>query len=368
MGNQAATPSASSAEADANGETASAGVATYEGDEGGGVDGADAGWAWSPTPASADLGPAAVMEGREAPRGVVDPGVAPGGDVGPVAGGVGAPAVGDVVGEPDGAVLGVGLPGAVGIEVGVANHLRADVAGGDGVLVTLVEAGAPGVQGVVLGEVGVLELDGVGAMHLHGVAAGEGLVDAGPGDDGVAGEDDEVRGAAGLVGVNAVVAGGLDEHGAVGGIDLNLAAGVEGEDAEVDGALGEGELVVLVGEVGEGDVGALADAELGAAELEDGAGGLGGVDAVAADHGVVGRGEGPVVGAIGLEGDVAGEVGEAGYAGGRVAGILGVGSSGNEERGGDESLLEMLAWGCLRRQALWRALPVYNPNSGRGIR
>src|SRR5262249_40576272 len=58
-----------------------------EGNQGRGIDRAHAHdhAAGNPDPTPADHGPAAVVEGREAPRGVIDPGPAPRLDPGPVA-------------------------------------------------------------------------------------------------------------------------------------------------------------------------------------------------------------------------------------------------------------------------------------------
>ncbi len=71
----------------------------------------------NPTPASAHLRPAAVVEGREAPRLVVDPGPAPGVDVGPAAIAVGRPVLRNIAREPDLAVVGRLLEVAIGVEI-----------------------------------------------------------------------------------------------------------------------------------------------------------------------------------------------------------------------------------------------------------
>src|SRR3546814_15667603 len=69
-------------------------------------------------------GPAAVMEGREAPRGVIDPRPPPGLDPGPVAVPVRGPAHGDGRRGPDRAVRRVDAPGAVGVEILVAGDRK----------------------------------------------------------------------------------------------------------------------------------------------------------------------------------------------------------------------------------------------------
>src|SRR5690606_31346533 len=66
-------PAHRAAAGDAHAEAAAA----DKGDQGRGVDRAHVARSGDPAPAAADVGPASVMEGREAPGGVVDPGPAP---------------------------------------------------------------------------------------------------------------------------------------------------------------------------------------------------------------------------------------------------------------------------------------------------
>ncbi len=81
-----------------------------------------------PAPGVAVVDPAAVVERREAPRRVVDPGPAPRAHPGPVAGGVRRPVGRHRARHPERAVFGRLLPLAVAIEVLGAGHLGRDVA------------------------------------------------------------------------------------------------------------------------------------------------------------------------------------------------------------------------------------------------
>ena len=74
-----------------------------------------------PGPASADVRPTAVMERREPPGRVVDPGPAPGGYIGPVPFPVWRPAGGHLR-IPDRAIVGRRVPGAVAGKVLAARH------------------------------------------------------------------------------------------------------------------------------------------------------------------------------------------------------------------------------------------------------
>ncbi|EWS54995.1 hypothetical protein X551_02201 [Methylibium sp. T29] len=111
-----------------------------------------------PAPAAADQRPAAIVEGREAPGRVVDPGPAPGPHVGPVPVAVGGPAVGQAARVPDGAVVRRGGPVAVLVERLDAGGLGRDIArGGQAVLVAVACLG-PRIEVVALAHRAQLQL------------------------------------------------------------------------------------------------------------------------------------------------------------------------------------------------------------------
>ena len=93
-----------------------------------------------PEPAAAALHPAAVMERRKAPRGVVDPGPAPRLHPCPVACAVRCPAGVNATRGPDGAVVGVVVPAAVTVKLVGAGHGGRDIARGCDAVTALDEA------------------------------------------------------------------------------------------------------------------------------------------------------------------------------------------------------------------------------------
>ncbi len=136
-------------------------LAADEGDQRRGVDRPVAALAGHPAPAAVEQGPAAVMEGGEAPGRVVDPGPAPRLHEGPMALAIGRPADLDLGRKPDRPVIGHRLPLAIGVEVLIAGHVR----GNEG-------QGLRGGQqaGAVFGP--LVERGGVDRHHLHAALVG----------------------------------------------------------------------------------------------------------------------------------------------------------------------------------------------------
>ena len=118
-----------------------------------------------PAPGAVDVGPAAVVRNRVTPGRVVDPGPAPGVDPGPVAVPVRRPAAGHARRRPDVAIVRIGAPGAVGIEVFVADDVGRDVARRHRGVAAAVAFARPAVQivvtprrqGLVVGQAGAVE-------------------------------------------------------------------------------------------------------------------------------------------------------------------------------------------------------------------
>src|SRR5262249_17904510 len=104
-----------------------AGCASHKGDESGRIHRTRHDGARHPAPPVTRIGPAAIVEGGEAPRLVIHPGPAPRTDVGPVAVAIRSPVGGYARGIPNVAVVGYVGPASVIIEIFVPSHLRRDV-------------------------------------------------------------------------------------------------------------------------------------------------------------------------------------------------------------------------------------------------
>ncbi len=102
----------------------------------------------APSPAAADVRPAAVVERRIAPRGAVHPRIAPSRQPGPVAEAVRSPFARHVRGKPDGAVVGIGLPRPVRREIVRAHHPARNVCVLPRFVVHPIACGAPRVERV----------------------------------------------------------------------------------------------------------------------------------------------------------------------------------------------------------------------------
>ena len=106
--------------------------------------------AGNPTPAIVHLGPPAVMKGRETPGRVVYPIPTPGIDPDPVAASVWRPADGDAGRIPDWTIAGLVVPGAVLIQVGIADHLIGNITARHGISITVGPGRAPAVESIGL--------------------------------------------------------------------------------------------------------------------------------------------------------------------------------------------------------------------------
>src|ERR1700688_2107927 len=73
-----------------------------------------------PSPARADLAPAAVVKGSESPRGVIDPSPTPGSDPYPVTKAIGCPACRNVRGIPHRTVVSGVRPASVVVQIFIA--------------------------------------------------------------------------------------------------------------------------------------------------------------------------------------------------------------------------------------------------------
>ena len=127
-------------------------------DQSGRVDGADvsnghgARRARNPTPTTAVVDPAAVVERRKAPRSIINPGPAPRRNPCPVAVAIGCPCHNGGMREPHGAVFGNLAPATVIVEIFVADDVIGNVAAGRGVIFTVIATITPAVKVIFVGE------------------------------------------------------------------------------------------------------------------------------------------------------------------------------------------------------------------------
>src|SRR5271157_656003 len=100
----------------------------------------------APTPTPAKPVPAAIVVGSKTPRLVANPGPAPGANPVPIAVAVRRPVGADIVGSPDGTVIGLLAPCAVLVQVAVANRIARNVFGRWGVVFLQVTILRPAIQ------------------------------------------------------------------------------------------------------------------------------------------------------------------------------------------------------------------------------
>ncbi len=131
----------------------------------------------APAPAPAEPDPASVMRRGIAPRRRVDPRVAPTADARPVAVAVRRPARHHFGREPDVAVVGIALPRAVMIEIGIADHFRRHVAGRRAAFVVAIAIRAPRVERIARHRIAHIGELGLRADQDHRLS-GQCLLDA----------------------------------------------------------------------------------------------------------------------------------------------------------------------------------------------
>lgn len=121
-------------------------AATKKTDKGGPIDWLRVNWSRAPSPAAANIGPAAIVIGSKAPRLIVHPGPAPWADPAPGTGAVGRPANFDGTGIPNMAVLGDVAPIAVVVQIVVTSHVARNVPRGNCVIFLQVAVFGPTIQ------------------------------------------------------------------------------------------------------------------------------------------------------------------------------------------------------------------------------
>ena len=284
-------------------------VATDEGHQRRRVHRARAEAAGHPSPARADLRPAAVVRGREAPGRVVHPGPAPGLHPGPAAVAVGRPVGHGDLRVPHGAVGGVLRPFAVGVELLVAGHVARHVAGRGRAVFQRIALGHPLVETVAHGYAAALQRLQVaaGEQRLLALAHGGGLPRLAV-HRGHAGVHGDARGVGARIDVHAVFARLAGHHGQVRGVDLDALAGLQLAHAHRGGAVHQRELGGVVVQHGHAQVGMAGQAHGGPTAVQFGARVGVGDEAGAGGHGPVDGGGGK---ALPVGGDLHGAFGGA---------------------------------------------------------
>ena len=266
----------------------------------------------APAPAVADVGPATVVERREAPRVVVDPGPAPRVDPRPVAAAVRRPARRHARRIPDLAVLRHAAPAAVFVEVGIADRVGRDVVARNRARVARVTRVDPAVEIVAARQVQHFVItqravvEAIGAAGLHAVARVVLAVDVA-----ATLEHRDHRRLALRVDVDAVAAGTVHDERERRRVDLVALAAGQAEHAQVHHAFGEFELGEVVVEVQQREGAALVETDRRRADVHFGARVAIGVEAVAGDERAVQRDFGPAVVAGRLEADLSAQVTDA---------------------------------------------------------
>src|SRR5215469_5639842 len=223
----------------------------------------------APTPVATEIVPAAIMKGSETPRSIVDPRPAPRADVRPVAVTVRSPVGRNIVGNPNVAVGAFFFPGAVVVEIAVADGVTVDVLPRNGIVVLQVTVLGPTVEIIGFVSCGCGHLDvALVAGHVHAEGAG--------------------------------FANRESEIGSVNLIVLSLA---KFTDTEIEFTFGETHLRNILIEVEERDRGHTAEMESGLAGFEFGARGVINPKLVANRHGPILRSGAPITTATWLDRD-----------------------------------------------------------------
>ena len=269
--------------------------AAHEHDEGGCIHRPRHDVTRDPDPAAVPVHPAAIVEGREAPRRIVDPGPAPRLDPGPVAVAVRRPPRHHGMRHPHGPIVGGVTPVAVLVQVLVADRLARHVARRARVVPATVAGGAPllpvvgrqGVANVVTGGIGAGDDGGLVALHRERRAGG--------GDFGFTAPHRHRGRVPGRVHVDAIAAGAEQGHGAVGRVDLEAVLVVEIAQPHAERALRQAHLGRVVVEREEPGRGVWREPQGGRAEGDLRARVGVGPQVVAPVQRVVDRGGRPVV-------------------------------------------------------------------------
>src|SRR5712691_8420242 len=193
----------------------------------------------APAPAAREIVPPAIVVRSKTPRRIVNPGPAPRADPVPIAIAVGGPARGNLGGIPNMPVPRLIAPGAVIIEVVVADHIARNVTRGNRVVFLQVALRGPTIEAVgtrrpidvVFDVFRTVEFGALAGMYFIRFAAG--------GDFTLAAEDGNSGGVAIFIHVNAKCSGLLHGESQVGSVDFVKIAFAEFAHAEIDATFSE---------------------------------------------------------------------------------------------------------------------------------
>src|ERR1017187_7965204 len=276
-----------------------------------------------PTPTAGKRYPASVVEGRVAPRFILNPHPTPGLVIYPMSVVIGSPACGHVAGEPDSAVVGAGQPIAIFIQFSRTGNLRADITIGIGVENLLVALLAPVVQIIRTAGLKPLRINGVRAAQLKRLPVSQVLpIAVRAGDINIVGKVGKYCGVVVRYYIHAKLATLVEACAAARCAHVEALALPQTNTTDVNRPLGHAERDAVGGAVYQAYIGVRADAQISLPHLDLCAPVGVGEDAIARAQREIWECPAPVVRTCGLDRNRAGDGGESPRLGWRVV-ILG---------------------------------------------
>ena len=259
------------------------------------------------------------MKWRKAPGGVVNPGPTPRADPNPVTVVIRRPTDDHGAGNPDRAVIGVGLPLTVLIEVVIAVHVSRDVFCRARIVFELVTRLAPVFEVVEFRRClrVVSELIGAGEQVL--LPGGEIVSFTAAGYLAFTFANDDDGGIAVRIGLDAIFTGSGESERQIGRVYFESVARFEMAEVDFDGALGQLQLHRAIVEIEKRNAGLTGKANGGRANVNFATRIFVGPEIVASGQRTIGISFDPIVFTRGLERDGTLYVIQARYASGRIA-------------------------------------------------
>src|SRR5260370_421006 len=298
-------------------------AAPEEGDESRPIERRTKDRARAPAPAAREIVPTAIVEGSIAPRRIVNPSPAPRADPVPIARAVGSPSGINLSGIPNVAVFRLIPPGAVVVEVVVADHVARYVERGDGVIFFAVALRGPAVEAIGTGSPVNAVFDVVRAIEFRAITGVDFIGFAAGGNFAFAANYGHASGVAGFSYVNAKCSSLLHGESQIRGVNFVEIAFAQFADAEVDAAFRKAHLRDALVKVQEGKRGHAAEMDGSRAGLQFGAGIFVDPKFITDGHRTVSGRAAPVPFAAGLQGDGAVNIADARNARGRILLFIG---------------------------------------------
>ena len=265
-----------------------------------------------PSPAAAEVGPAAVVRWREAPGLVIDPGPSPRRHPGPVPGAIRRPVRRHLAREPHRTVAGVLLPVAIVIKRGVPGHVGRHVARRYRPVLAPIARRCPPVEAVGHRVVARPRIGQVGAGKPHALATAHLDRACVAVEHGAAMAHRHHSGGAVGRNVEPVVAGFARHEGQVRGIHLHLLVLRQRAHAQLQRALRQLDLRGVIVKIQDARGGAAAQPDRGGPRMQFGTAARVHPEPVTGGHGPVQSDGRPIVGACRRETQPAGLVGDRG--------------------------------------------------------